>query len=90
MAGAGSTPGRRALSLIFSRIATSAQLATTEDPPWARNGMVIPVSGIRPVTPPATTKTWSAMAEERPTANSLPNGSRAAMAVRRPRWTSRA
>lgn len=52
--------------------------------------MVIPVSGIRPVTPPATTKTWSAIAEERPTAKSLPNGSRAAIAVRRPRWISRA
>lgn len=88
--GVGSTPGRRALSLIFSRIATSAQLATTEDPPWARNGMVIPVSGIRPVTPPATTNTCSAIAEESPTAKSLPKGSRAATAVRRPRWISRA
>lgn len=52
--------------------------------------MVIPVSGISPVTPPATTKTCSAIADESPTANSLPNGSRAARAVRRPRCTSRA
>lgn len=27
------------------------QLVTTEEPPWARKGMAMPVSGIRPVTP---------------------------------------
>ena len=67
----------------------SAQLAMTDEPPWARNGIVIPVSGMRPMTPPATTKTWSAKAPERPIASSLPNGSRAASAVRTPRSTSR-
>ena len=50
--------------------------------------MVMPVSGIRPVTPPATTKTWRHIAPDRPIASSLPNGSRAASAVLMPRSTS--
>lgn len=33
------------------------QFVTTDDPPCARNGIAIPVSGISPVTPPAMTKT---------------------------------
>ena len=38
----------------------------------------MPVSGIRPVTPPAITKTWSATIEASPTASSRPKGSRSA------------
>lgn len=52
------------------------QLVTTEDPPCARNGIAIPVSGISPVTPPAMTKTWSATIDASPMARSRPKGSR--------------
>jgi len=84
---AGAGAGRLAVSLILSRMPINAQLASTEEPPYATKGSVIPVSGMRPMTPPATTKTWSAKAPDRPTASSLPNGSRAASAVRTPRST---
>lgn len=50
------------------------QLVTTEEPPWARKGMAMPVSGMRPVTPPAMTNTWSATIEARPVASSLAEG----------------
>ncbi|SCG03983.1 hypothetical protein GA0115255_118685 [Streptomyces sp. Ncost-T6T-2b] len=75
----------RAVSLIRIRMAISAQLASTDEPPYARNGIVIPLSGMRPITPPATTKIWIANAPERPMASSFPNGSRAASDVRTPR-----
>ncbi|CAM5732694.1 hypothetical protein SBADM41S_03678 [Streptomyces badius] len=45
--------GLRAVSLIRIRMAISAQLASTDEPPYARNGIVIPLSGMRPITPPA-------------------------------------
>ncbi len=54
------------------------QLVTTDEPPCARNGIAIPVSGISPITPPAMTKTWSARMEASPIASSLPKGSRSA------------
>ena len=50
------------------------QLVTTEEPPWARNGIAMPVSGISPITPPAITNTWSARIEASPIASSRPNG----------------
>jgi hypothetical protein len=34
------------------RMATSSQLATMDEPPWARKGSALPVSGMSPVTPP--------------------------------------
>lgn len=66
------------------------QLVTTEEPPCATNGRVIPVSGMRSSTPPATTKTWSPTIAASPIASSRPNGSRSAMPVRKPRETSSA
>ncbi len=36
------------------------QFATSDDPPYDRNGVVSPVSGISRVTPPITTNTWIA------------------------------
>ena len=56
------------MSLTRSSSAISAQLATSDDPPAERNGVVRPVSGMRLVTPPTTTKTC------RPTTNARPNG----------------
>ena len=53
------------------------------------NGVVSPVSGISLVTPPTTTKTWSANTTARPTAISLPNASRQTRAVRSARSTIR-
>src|SRR5262249_37427418 len=72
----------RAESLTRISRATIAQLVTTEEPPCARNGIAMPASGIRPVTPPATTNTWSARIEARPTARSRPKGSRRARPAR--------
>jgi hypothetical protein len=58
------------------------QLVTTEEPPCARKGIAIPVSGISPVTPPAITKIWRATIEASPTASSRPKGSRRARPAR--------
>ncbi len=58
------------------------QLVTTDEPPWARNGIAIPVSGISPITPPAMTNTWRARIDARPIASSCPNGSRRASPAR--------
>ena len=54
--------GWRAWSLIRSSSATMIQLAISDEPPYDRNGVVSPVSGISLVTPPMTTKTCSASA----------------------------
>ena len=43
--------GRRAVSLTRISRPISAQLATRDEPPWDRNGVVMPVSGIRPGHP---------------------------------------
>lgn len=74
--------GIRARLLIRSSSATMIQFVTTEEPPCARNGIAIPVSGISPITPPAITKTWRAGSAARPTASRLPKGSRNATAAR--------
>src|SRR5690606_38968511 len=62
----------RTASLTRRRIATMSQLATREDPPAARNGVVRPVRGITRVTPPTMMKTCSASVKARPTDSSLP------------------
>ena len=49
--------GRRVWSLIRRRRAMTAQFMTTDEPPWAKNGVVRPVSGMSRVTPPMTTNT---------------------------------
>ena len=72
-----------------SSSATITQLATSDEPPYDRNGVVRPVSGISPVTPPMTTKTWSAKTLPRPVASSLPKPSRQISAVRSARSTIR-
>src|SRR5690606_9641066 len=46
------TSGWPAASEIRSSSAISSQLAISEEPPAERNGVVWPVSGIKPVTPP--------------------------------------
>ena len=81
--------GWRAWSLIRSSSATMIQLAISDEPPYDMNGVVRPVSGISLVTPPMTTNTCRAIAIARPTASSLPNGSRQTRAVRKPRSTIR-
>lgn len=78
------------MSLIRTSSATITQLVTTEEPPWATNGRVIPVSGISASTPPATTKTCSPTSAASPIASNRPNGSRSAIPVRNPRDTSSA
>ncbi len=83
-----SASGRRAVSLIRMSRPIAIQLATSDEPPWERNGVVSPVSGISRLTPPTTTNTCSASTIERPAASSVPNASRQATAVRRPRWTT--
>src|SRR5580700_6169051 len=52
--------GRLALSLTRISSAISAQLAISEEPPCDRNGVVMPVSGISPLTPPTMMNTCSA------------------------------
>src|SRR5690606_20875478 len=49
----------RMLSLTRRRRATMIQLATSDEPPAARKGVVRPVSGMTRVTPPTMMKTWS-------------------------------
>src|SRR5690606_24465805 len=58
-----------------SSSATMSQLATSEEPPAARNGVVRPVSGMMRVTPPITMNTCSPTANERPTASRRPKSS---------------
>ena len=77
--------GRRASSEIRSSSATMTQLATSDEPPYARNGVVRPVSGMIRVTPPTTTNVCSATMNARPPASSLPKPSRTPIAVRMPR-----
>ena len=59
-----------------SSSAISAQFDTNEEPPYERNGVVMPVSGIIRITPPTTTKTWTARETARPAASNLPKESR--------------
>ncbi|SIG52180.1 Uncharacterised protein [Mycobacteroides abscessus subsp. abscessus] len=47
--------------------------------------MVRPVSGMRRVTPPTTTKTWRAIVKASPVASRVPKPSRSFCAVRMPR-----
>ena len=61
------------------------QLATSELPPAARNGVVSPVSGMRRVTPPITMKHWSAIVKLMPAAKRVPKPSFAAVAIFMPR-----
>src|SRR6185437_2951670 len=68
--------GRRAWSLIRNSRATIDQLASSDEPPCDRKGMVRPVSGISRVTPPTTTKHCSATENASPAARSLPKPSR--------------
>src|SRR5690606_26203517 len=72
VSGVASGAGRRVWSLMRRSSATMIQFMMIEEPPAARNGAVRPVSGMRRMTPPATTKTWSANETDRPTASSLP------------------
>ena len=51
------------------------QLATSEDPPAARNGVVRPVTGMTRVTPPTMMNTCRAIVNARPVAKSLPKSS---------------
>ena len=48
-------------------------------------GSVIPVSGMRPVTPPTMMNAWIAIAEVSPAARSFEKPSCACIAIRRPR-----
>src|SRR5215472_2830141 len=81
--------GPRAPSLTRISRATRIQLATSDDPPSDRNGVVTPVSGIRPLTPPTITNTCRASTKDSPPTRSLENGSLTPSAARSPRWTSR-
>src|SRR6185437_5233982 len=63
--------GRRAASLRRASTATSSQLAIRLEPPWDRNGVVMPVNGISRVTPPTITKTCSANMKDSPLASSF-------------------
>ena len=63
------------------------QLATSDEPPAARNGVVRPVSGMTRVTPPITMKTCSATTNERPTPSSRPKSSWPVKPIRKPRDT---
>src|SRR5690606_10428600 len=79
---------RRTPSLMRSSSATMSQLATSEDPPAARNGVVRPVSGMTRVTPPTMMNTCSAIVKDRPVASSLPKSSCPARPMRSPRLTN--
>ncbi len=64
------------------------QLARSEDPPAAMNGVVRPVSGMTRVTPPMTMNTCSAITNDSPMPSSLPKSSWPAKLMRKPRETS--
>ena len=69
-------PAGGAASEMRSSSASSSQFAISEEPPADRNGVVWPVSGISPLTPPMITKTCRPRVKARPPASSLPNESR--------------
>ena len=62
---------------------------TADEPPYEMNGSVTPVSGMTFVTPPTMTNTCRAKTDVRPVARSFENGSRARVAMRKPRLTIR-
>ncbi len=64
------------------------QLATSDEPPAARNGVVRPVSGMTRVTPPITTNTWRATTNDRPTPSRRPKSSWPVKPMRNPRDTN--
>ena len=51
-----------------SRQPTMMKLAMSDEPPWLMKGSVMPVSGMRRVTPPTMINACSTMMEVRPTA----------------------
>jgi hypothetical protein len=61
---------------------------TSDDPPYATNGNVIPVSGMSFALPPTITRVWNAMMNDRPVARRRRNvvGARSAMSM--PRYTN--
>ena len=72
----------RVSSEMRSRSASSAKLATSDEPPYDTNGSVMPVSGITRVTPPMMRNVWSPRIVAMPAANSLLNGRTASTAIR--------
>ena len=79
-------PGPRVLralsSEMRSRIASSAKLATSDDPPYETNGSVMPVSGMTRVTPPMMRNVWKPRMVAMPAAKSFANGRVASTAIR--------
>jgi hypothetical protein len=51
------------------------------EPPYETNGSVIPVSGMRPLTPPMMMKAWIASVAVSPAARSLEKPSSASSAM---------
>ena len=68
---------------------TAMKLASRDVPPWLMKGSVTPVSGMRPMTPPAMRNACRAMEVVRPTAMKAARSERARAAVSRPRTASR-
>lgn len=58
--------------------------------PVTKNGNVIPVTGIKPITTPILIITWIAIIEIIPTARKLPYKSGAFKAIRIPRHNNKA
>ena len=80
--------GCRARSDTSSSSASSTKFITTDEPPYATNGSVTPVSGITAVTPPTITNTCIAITNDSPVASSFENESRASVAILKPRAIS--
>ena len=68
---------------------TMMKLEMRELPPWLMKGRVMPVKGMRPVTPPTMMKAWKVIAAVRPAAVNAATSLFARAAVARPRTAKR-
>ena len=73
------------MSLTRKSSAQSMKFVTSDEPPYATNGSVMPVSGMSFAFPPTMTSVWNATMNERPAARSCRNvvGARSAMSIPR-------
>src|SRR5262249_55771478 len=78
---------------VFARFESSIspasrmKFATTLEPPYETNGIVMPVSGMRPTMPPTMMNACSAKPNVSPTASSFEKPSSVSSAMRKPRAT---
>ena len=71
---------------MLRRIPTEASWITSAEPPYDTNGSGIPVSGATPSTAARLIAAWPQTSIVSAAARRFPNGSRQAIAIRRPAY----